>query len=181
MTRIEIKAHCPDPDRTEAILASLGAGPTGRFSQVDYCYCLSDGRLIIRKNGPGDGVILYYVRAMSREPSRSDSTSVAIGDPEIMIRIFSSIVGKAVEVEKTRKVWIRDNVTANIDDVFGLGMFVELAATSEEWCVKDNIERIRTLMLAMQIPKDAIVAKSYSDLIAALPHLPSLNKATPSP
>ena len=49
-----------------------------------------------------------------------------------MRAMLSQIMGAWIEVEKTRQVWLWENVRIHLDHVKGLGQFVELEAVTEE-------------------------------------------------
>jgi len=81
--------------------------------------------------------------------------------------MLSQIMGAWVEVEKTRQVWLWENVRIHLDDVKGLGQFVELEAVTEEQGVEESHRRVETLMRALEITSDQLVEGSYGDLLAA--------------
>ena len=70
-----------------------------------------------------------------------------------------------IEVEKTRQVWLWENVRIHLDDVKGLGNFVELEALTEEQGIVESQRRIETLMRALEIENNDLVEHSYSDLL----------------
>ena len=76
-------------------------------------------------------------------------------------------MGAWVEVEKTRQVWLWENVRIHLDDVKGLGQFVELEAVTEEQGIEESHRRVETLMRALEITSDQLVEGSYGDLLAA--------------
>ncbi|MDP6702388.1 MAG: CYTH domain-containing protein, partial [Candidatus Latescibacteria bacterium] len=78
------------------------------------------------------------------------------------------IHGTWVEVEKTRQVWLWENVRIHLDDVKGLGQFVELEAVTEEKGIEESHQRVETLMRALEISSDQLVEGSYGDIVAAI-------------
>ena len=77
------------------------------------------------------------------------------------------IFGIYAEVEKTRQVWLWENVRIHLDDVRDLGCFVELEALTEEQGIRESQSRIETLMRALEIASDDLVNCSYGDLLSA--------------
>tara|TARA_Y100000588_G_scaffold318150_1_gene347560 strand:+ start:762 stop:1277 length:516 start_codon:yes stop_codon:yes gene_type:complete len=167
MTNIEIKAHCHDIERAEENLNSLGAGPAGTFRQKDTYFKVAEGRLKLRELGIDEGHLIYYRRANLAGPRRSDYQVAFTTDPEAMCHMLRQILRAWVKVEKTRQVWLWENVRIHLDEVKDLGRFVELEAVTEEKGVEESTRRVETLMRALEISSDQLIEGSYSDLIAA--------------
>jgi predicted adenylyl cyclase CyaB len=166
MTNIEIKARCENVQRAEENLNAIGAGPAGTFHQKDTYFRVPEGRLKLRELGPDEGHLIYYKRQDLAGPKRSDYEVAKTEDPEALRRILSQILGAWVEVEKTRQVWLWENVRIHLDQVQGLGQFVELEAVTEEKGIEESHQRVRTLMRALEIGSDQLVEGSYGDLVA---------------
>lgn len=167
MTNIEIKAYCQDLGRAEKNLNALGAGPAGTFHQRDTYFRVKEGRLKLRQIGPDEAHLIYYRRENLPGPKRSDYDLAFTSDPEAMRNMLCQVLGTWIEVEKTRQVWLWENVRIHLDDVKGLGQFVELEAVSEEKELEESHARVETLMRALEISSDQLIAESYSDLLAA--------------
>ncbi len=165
MTNIEIKARYADRERAEQILSSLGAGPAGVFQQKDTYFNVARGRLKLRQLAVDEGQLIYYRREDSSGPKRSDYEISATTDPEALRSILDGLLGSWVEVEKTRQVWLWENVRIHLDDVEGLGHFVELEAVTEEQGVDESRQRVETLMRALEIDEDQLIDGSYSDMV----------------
>jgi adenylate cyclase class IV len=56
-------------------------------------------------------------------------------------------------------------VRIHLDDVKGLGQFVELEAVTEEQGIEESHRRVETLMRALEITSDQLVEGSYGDLL----------------
>lgn len=167
MTNIEIKAYCPDIERTEENLNALGAGLAGTFHQQDTYFNIDHGRLKLRRVGTDEGHLIFYQREDLAGPKRSDYEIAKTEDPEGLHNILSNIHDIWVEVEKTRQVWLWENVRIHLDDVKGIGQFVELEAVTEEKGVEESHRRVETLMRALEITSDQLVTGSYGDIVAA--------------
>ncbi len=165
MTNIEVKAKCRDVNRAEENLNSIGAGLAGIFQQKDTYYKPLSGRLKLREISPDEGQVIHYERSDVAGPKRSDYEVASTNDPISMRSILKNIFGILIEVEKTRQVWLWENVRIHLDDVKGLGNFVELEALTEEQGIIESERRIETLMRALEIEKIDLVEHSYSDLL----------------
>ena len=84
-----------------------------------------------------------------------------------MREILNALLGTWIEVTKTRQVWLWENVRIHLDEVEGLGRFVELEAVSEDRGISESTERVETLMRALEIGSDQLIEGSYSDMVAA--------------
>ncbi|MFT5089253.1 MAG: adenylate cyclase class 2 [Candidatus Latescibacterota bacterium] len=167
MTNIEIKARYDHVERAEENLNAIGAGPAGTFHQRDTYFHVGEGRLKLRELGPDDGHLIFYRREDLAGPKRSDYEIAKTEDPQAMRQMLSQIMGIWVEVEKTRQVWLWENVRIHLDEVKGLGQFVELEAVTEEQGVEESHRRVETLMRALEITNDQLVEGSYGDMLAA--------------
>jgi len=166
MTNIEIKARCQDTERAEENLSSLGAGPAGTFRQRDTYFKVDKGRLKLRELGPEEGHLIFYRRDDIAGPKRSDYEIAFTTEPEALREMLRTVLGAWVEVEKTRQVWLWENVRIHLDDVKGLGQFVELEAVTDEKGVVESHQRVEILMRALEIQSDQLVEGSYGDLLA---------------
>lgn len=168
MINIEIKARCEDVQRTEENLNALWAGPAGTFHQKDTYFQVPEGRLKLREIGPDEGHLIYYKRDDMAGPKRSDYEVAFTSDPEAMRHMLCAVLGAWVEVEKTRQVWLWENVRIHLDEVKGLGRFIELEAVTDEKGIEESYQRIETLMRALEIKPEQLVKGSYGDLVAAV-------------
>lgn len=167
MTNIEIKARYENTQRAEENLNALGAGLAGTFHQKDTYFNVAEGRLKLREVGEDEGHLIFYQREDLAGPKRSDYQIAKTEDPEALRDILSKIHGTWVEVEKTRQVWLWENVRIHLDDVKGLGQFVEVEAVTEEKGIEESHQRVETLMRALEIKSDQLVEGSYGDMVAA--------------
>ena len=167
MTNIEIKARYDNAERAEENLNALGAGLAGTFHQKDTYFNIGDGRLKLRELGMDESHLIFYKREDLAGPKRSDYEIAKTEDPEALRDILNKIHGTWVEVEKTRQVWLWENVRIHLDDVKGLGQFVELEAVTEEKGIEESHQRVETLMRALEITNDQLVEGSYGDIVVA--------------
>lgn len=167
MTNIEIKARYENAQRAEENLNALGAGMAGTFHQKDTYFNVDQGRLKLRQLGTDEGHLIFYQREDLAGPKRSDYEIAKTEDPEALRAILTKIHGAWVEVEKTRQVWLWENVRIHLDDVKGLGQFVELEAVTEEKGIEESHQRVETLMRALEITSEQLVEGSYGDIVAA--------------
>ena len=164
---IEIKARDVDPGRTLELALALGAEDRGEISQLDTYFARARGRLKLREQEPGENELIQYHRANAGEARTSEYRRVAAGEAEGLREALAEAYGTLVAVQKQRRLLLWENVRIHIDEVEGLGTFLELEAVAEAdsdlSAEHDKIARLRDELL---IDDDAgLVASSYSDLL----------------
>ena len=83
-----------------------------------------------------------------------------------MEELLKIALGELVTVEKKREVYFIDNVKFNIDDVKGLGKFVEIEAITTNPDEIDHMDEIvRSYIKLFDIKEIDIQSHSYSDLL----------------
>jgi len=83
----------------------------------------------------------------AKEPEYCDEFETNVSDVETMRKIFGSLdFKKTVVVEKSRSTWIFEDVEIVIDDVKGLGTFIELEAINHFDEPKEGKEYLRRVL-----------------------------------
>ncbi len=165
MFDIEIKAVCNHQDHIRDYLKSKGARFGGIDEQRDIYFKTNNGRLKLRK-GIIEGALVFYKRENVKGVKISEYSLYKSKDPEALESILRETLGVLVEVVKTREMYFINNVKFNIDNVQGLGKFVEIEAMTEN---KDDFVRLKSTVQHYLdefkiLPKD-IQSHSYSDLL----------------
>jgi homotetrameric cytidine deaminase len=169
---IELKARDPQPARTLELALALGAEDRGEIVQRDTYFAGAHGRLKLREQQPGDDELIQYRRADSAHARESDYRRVPTSSAAALREALGEALGTLVVVEKRRRLLVHENVRIHIDDVQGLGSFVELEAVTgpdaDLAAERDSVERLRA---ALELADEALVAQSYSDLLLDTPEL----------
>jgi len=161
---IEIKARCADPEKVAEILSGLKADHKGTDHQVDTYFNVEEGRLKLRE-GDIENNLIYYKRSDHAGPKRSDVILYpATRDPNLK-HILEETMGVLVVVDKQRDIYFIDNVKFHIDNVEGLGTFVEIEAIGEEGEEFGLNRQCRHFMEVLNIGDEQLISISYSDLL----------------
>jgi homotetrameric cytidine deaminase len=172
MRNIEIKARDPRPGRTLELALALGAEDRGVISQTDTYFARARGRLKLREQRPGEAELIQYRRADSADGRESEYRRVPAADARALREALDAALGTIVVVAKRRRLLLHDGVRIHIDEVEGLGSFVELEAVappeSDLTAEHDKVGRLRR---ELEIADEALVAESYSDLLLDAPDL----------
>jgi homotetrameric cytidine deaminase len=169
---IEFKARDAQPARTLELALGLGAEDRGEIAQTDTYFARARGRLKLREQQPGDAELIQYRRADTPGARESEYRRVPTADAAALRDALDAALGTLVVVEKRRRLLLHENVRIHIDEVEGLGSFVELEAVaqpdSDLSAEQDKVGRLRA---ELGIGDDALVAQSYSDLLLETPDL----------
>jgi homotetrameric cytidine deaminase len=167
---VELKARDADPRGTLERALALGAEDRGVLVQRDTYFRVARGRLKLREEWPeGAGAaprreLIPYDRVDAAEARESRFERVpadsALGPA------LSAALGVRVVVAKRRRLLVRDGVRIHLDEVEGLGAFVELearvATTTEEAAA-------RCAAVREALAVGAIEPRGYADLLLAGP------------
>ncbi len=160
---IELKARDPDPARSLQASLDLGAEDHGWLQQLDTYFKVPQGRLKLREQ---DGVaeLIYYERSDEAIERQSQYRIVPIQDADGLKDALGAALGIIVAVEKSRRLLLWRNVRIHLDEVPGLGSFIELEAVAEpDSDLSGEYRNVAELREALDITGERILAAGYSD------------------
>ncbi|MEK6511345.1 class IV adenylate cyclase [Myroides odoratimimus] len=168
LQNVEFKARVADLDSIEDKLKGLELILDGVYRQVDTYYNVPIGRVKLREYDEYSSLI-YYNRVNGEEAKSSDVIYYKHEKDAALGAILELQFGIKVKVSKVRKVLKYKNVSVHLDQVDGLGCFVEVEACNigvEEGV--DLKQQCDCFFNLMELTKEDLVAVSYSDLILQL-------------
>jgi adenylate cyclase class IV len=151
MHNLELKAVDRDPDRTLAAALAF-ADDHGVLHQRDTYFATDDGRLKLREQDGQPAQLIAYSRPDDASERRSDYTITEV-DPAAVTEGRTVIA----VVVKRRRLLMYKNVRIHLDDVDGLGRFVELEA------VGGGEEAIAFVRGRLGIRDEDLLGGSYGD------------------
>jgi predicted adenylyl cyclase CyaB len=167
---IEIKAKAADPANLRRILERLGAAPGEMILQEDIFFHTVKGRLKLRVLSLNDGELIYYERANIAGPKRSHYFITPCTDPTSLRILLSTALGTRGVVRKRRLLYRIRNTRVHLDDVDGLGTFVELEVVMNEGMMSEEGESVaHEIMKQLGICETDWVAEAYIDLLERKP------------
>jgi predicted adenylyl cyclase CyaB len=163
---IEIKARIADQRAVEKRVASLaGSGPE-EIRQRDVFFQTRRGRLKLRIFHARHGELIYYERADRRGPKLSTYVRAETNRPSAVQAALSRACGVRGIVEKRRRVYLVGKTRIHLDDVAGLGTFLELEVVlSPREKAREGQRIAERLMKRLGIRKQSLVDCAYLDLI----------------
>jgi predicted adenylyl cyclase CyaB len=170
MQNFEIKARLHDRERVEHKLFALGAVCAAALSQTDTYFGVREGRLKLRQTAGQDDTLVFYRRADTSAPKVSDYRLATVAPSENLAALLAEALGVVVVVRKRRTLWRLENVRIHLDEVEGLGSFLEFEAQitparDRAFCLRQTEELMRQLGVAHA----DLIAGSYSDLLLSRP------------
>ena len=164
---VEIKARVGEPAQ---LLARVGAiaerGPV-EIRQDDTFYPCASGRLKLRILADDEGQLIHYHRPDTSAPKESRYTIVATAAPHALRETLAQALGTRGRVRKTRTLYIVGPTRIHLDDVEGLGHFMELEVVlGDDQTTADGVAIARDLMRQLGIGDDQLVDRAYVDLLA---------------
>jgi homotetrameric cytidine deaminase len=166
MRNVELKARDPDPARTLALALQAGAEDLGEITQRDTYFSGARERLKLREQEPGDSELIAYGRPDETQARVSEYRRVLVGDAQALREALDAGLGTLVVVDKRRRLLLWDGVRIHLDEVHGLGSFLELEAVAPEGsdlsAEQDKLERLRG---ELGVDDANLVATGYSDLL----------------
>lgn len=165
---VEIKARLADPAATRRLVASAADGPPAALAQTDTFFRVPRGRLKLREIEGGAAELIWYERRDTPEPSPSDFTVVEVSDAPALRELLAAALGRRGRVAKRRLVYHVGRTRVHLDQVDGLGDFLELEVQlAADEPAERGAREARDLMARLGIGEASLVAESYIDLLGA--------------
>jgi len=163
---VEIKARVRDLPALLTAVEAIADGPPELLLQDDTFFDSPFGRLKLRVSTNGTGELVAYRRPDVGGPRESSFVKAAVTDPAALAAVLADALGPAGVVRK-RRIFCRHGQTRiHLDEVDGLGTFLELEVELRDGQPTGEGERIaRELMARLGIAEDDLVATAYVDLL----------------
>ena len=170
---VELKAFDQDPEATAARCVALGAVDSGVLSQRDTYFPARRGRLKLRvEEGALGGELITYGRPDVSEATESRYVLAPVAAPEELVEALDAALGTVVVVSKRRRLFLWEGVRIHLDEVEGLGNFVELEAVlPDAGDFATANAKIARLRRELGISDDALVSVGYADLLVDGPRV----------
>jgi predicted adenylyl cyclase CyaB len=164
---IELKARLHDMAAAREVAQRVATASLGVQQQTDTYFQCRHGRLKLREIGGQPAQLVSYERPDRNDAKGSDYQLIDIPDPAALKQALSSAMGVHIVVEKLREIYLVDNVRIHLDDVAGLGEFLEFEAVLSADCDDAAGHRqLAELQAAFGIRQEDLLAGSYADLLA---------------
>lgn len=166
MKNIEIKVRVERLSEKHQLALKLGAEPRAVFDDTDTYFRVARGRLKLRVlKGVVVGTLIYYERADDSTSRISNYSLVAVPDCAALCETLATAFGVLVTVRKSRAFLIYGATRIHLDQVEGLGSFVELETVIDGQTMEVARAEHEFALDALELNSEEIVPLSYSDLL----------------
>jgi len=163
---IEIKARINDFDNLQYKAEQLSDTPCRVILQLDTFFNCPNGRIKLRELSPQNGQIVFYQRADVSGPKHSEYLIFETDDPTGLKTVLSQAYGVRGVVSKVRHLYMVGQTRIHLDEVDGLGQFIELEVVLlPEQNDADGQSIAEDLMQKLGITPADLIEAAYMDLI----------------
>ena len=165
-SNIEIKARARDFADIKTHAEVLSDAPVEVIRQEDIFFNTPQGRLKLRVLSEDRGQLIYYTRPNQEGPKRSDYHISHTSDPVSLKRVLELAYGIRGVVRKTRYLYLVGQTRVHLDEVEGLGQFLELEVVMREGQSDAEGQAIAEgLMARLGVEKTDLIEGAYMDMI----------------
>ena len=166
MENIEIKAKVSDLESIRKKILQLDHQYVGLDHQLDTYFSTRAGRMKLRESTLSGPYMVLYFRDDIHGPRNSTYQMIPVNDPAGVKDMLSQMLGLQIVVDKKREIFLYENVRIHLDQVSGLGEFMELEAVMDEKHNnrKTETEKVNHLMGILDIEQKDLLSKSYREL-----------------
>jgi adenylate cyclase, class 2 len=166
MENVEIKARCADLSATARAVAAAGAVHESDLDQCDTYFEVRSGRLKLRRESGRHDALIFYRRPDDNAPKLSRYELIPIAPAARIGDLLEQALGIKTVVRKRRQLWRLDNIRIHLDEVEGLGSFIEFEVEVLPGCdVSGCRAQAEGLLGRLGISESDLLAGSYSDLM----------------
>ena len=169
-TNIEIKARARDFDGLRRLVEQISDTPCVMLRQADTFFNTPRGRLKLRALAPDHGELIYYVRHDAAGPKRSDYAISTTSEPDTLQAVLEAAWGVRRVVRKQRRLYTVANTRIHLDDVEGLGTFIELEVVLSAGQSEQQGHAVAAeLMAKLGLQDSDLIDVAYVDLLDTSP------------
>jgi len=165
-SNVEIKARIADPTRLRAAVEDSSDTPPQVLVHEDTFFNVSSGCLKLRTFGDGRGELIFYQRPDTAGPKPCLYSIAPVADPMALKAVLSQALGIRAVVRKRRTLYMLGQTRIHLDEVDGLGDFLELEVVLRDaQTAAEGTRIVEDLLVRLGIPRDALIDCAYVDLL----------------
>lgn len=162
---VEIKARITSVESLLPLTAALADEGPIEIRQDDTFFRCDHGRLKLRDFLDGTGELIFYRRADQPGPKESFYLRSATSTPEVLRESLTLAYGQAGRVVKNRTLFLVGRTRVHLDQVEGLGHFLELEVVlRENEPSESGVGEAQALMRRLGIEPHQLVEGAYVEL-----------------
>ena len=163
---IEIKARIEDIELLKAKVAVMAdKGPIEIF-QDDTFFSCPNGRMKLRTFSDTEAELIFYRRPNQSGPKESVYSIAPIASPDKTREVLSQGYGQTGRVRKHRTLFIIGRTRVHLDQVEGLGDFIELEVMlADKEPTEAGVVVANKLLDKLGISSDRLIEGAYVELL----------------
>lgn len=166
---VEVKARLRGEEQLQHILSRICTKSPERVRQRDTFFSVPRGRLKLRETDSACELI-YYDRSDQSEPAVSEYIILPLEDGETHRHLLEASLGIRGVVSKNRMVYHLDQTRIHIDEVDGLGLFIELEVVlTPGQSISEGEKEASRIMNLLNIRPEDLLPGAYIDLLENRP------------
>ena len=163
---VEIKARVRDMGAVRARAAAMSDALAVVLEQEDTFFNVPDGRLKLRVFPDGKGELIAYRRPDAVGPKTSEYFVYRTPNPEALKDLLTRALGIRGIVRKRRLLYLVGQTRIHLDEVEGLGAFLELEVMLSDRQLEAEGEAIaRRLLADLGVRDEDLMSSAYIDLL----------------
>lgn len=163
---VEIKARLRERASVEEKARVLASRSPELIRQEDWFFSTPQGRLKLRLFSAQAGELIYYERPDGLEPRESQFMRSPTSDPQGLKGILVKAYGVRGVVRKQRTLYLIGQTRLHLDQVEGLGDYLELEVVlSAGQTLEEGSQIARQLIQELGIQAQDLVDRAYIDLL----------------
>lgn len=164
---IEIKARIAGVQQLLPRAAALAGQAAVEILQDDTFFACPNGRLKLRAFSPERGELIFYQRADQQGPKESFYVLSPTASPDTLREALTLAWGQAGRVRKRRLLLLVGRTRVHLDEVEGLGDFLELEVVlRDDESADTGVREAHALMAQLGVEPGDLVDGAYVDLLA---------------
>jgi adenylate cyclase class IV len=162
-TNLELKCRTKSLESAHTAARSLGIQPTEILLQTDVYFAVPGGRLKLRRIAGKPAELIQYDREDAPGARWSRYSRFEVSEPDVLQEMLANALGIRGIVQKTRTLYLYGTARIHLDNVEGLGAFLEFEIV--ETAPGDALAVMDKLRTVFSIRSDGIVGGSYIDMV----------------
>jgi predicted adenylyl cyclase CyaB len=165
---VEVKARIADLAELQTRVRAIADHGPVELSQDDTFFHCPAGRLKLRTFSEAEGELIFYQRADALGPKESRYAIAPTHSPHQLRDTLAVALGACGRVRKRRTLYLLGTTRIHLDEVEGLGHFLEIEVILTDCqTVEDSLAIARRLMEQLDVRDEQLVAEAYVDLLRA--------------
>lgn len=163
---LELKVRVDDLNEFRNPALALGARDLGHRRDVDTYFRARQGRLKLRESDrTPDAELIAYERPDEATSRYSRYRTTRVKDATGLKESLTAALGVLIVVAKTRQVLLYGATRIHLDQVDGLGSFVELETVISDQPDAEAVHEHERVKAALGLLEQEVIPVSYSDLV----------------